>query len=199
MPDIETGELRRDELPAAATLVARAYRDNPWMVALIGDDPDVRERVLVTAQGFRLSPLNPPAVVARRNGELVGVCGADPPGGAPRSSDDFAELVKVANEAGPGVIPRLQEMMAEFGKRAPTEPHWHLGPVAVEVSGQKQGTGSRLLSRFCELLDERGDLAYLETERPEFVRVYERFGWGVIEEAKVLGVPGWFMIRRPRR
>jgi ribosomal protein S18 acetylase RimI-like enzyme len=194
--DIEIGELRREELPAAAALLARAYRDNGWMVALIGEDPDVRERVLVAAHGFRISSLEPPAVVARRVGELVGVCGFDPPERPERSPDDQATFVKLASEAGPDVLPRLMEMLTEFGKRAPTEPHWHLGPVGVSVDAQRQGIGGLMLERFCETLDKNGDICFLETEEPD-VRLYERFGWVVTEEAKVLGVPGWFMLRRP--
>jgi ribosomal protein S18 acetylase RimI-like enzyme len=199
MPDIEIGELRRDELPAAAALVARAYRDTPWMIALIGDDPDVRERVLVAAQGLRLSPLTPPAIGARQSGNVVGACGADPPGGASRPPEDFATLLQTANEADPAILGRLQQMMTEMGSHAPSEPHWHLGPVGVHIEAQKQGIGSRMLARFCETLDERGDIAFLETERPEFARLYEKFGWVTVEEAKVLGVTGWFMLRHPQR
>ena len=55
-----------------------------------------------------------------------------------------------------------------------------------------------MLERFCEMLDEKGEISALETEEPDNVRLYERFGWVVTAEAKVLGVPGWFMRRDPR-
>jgi hypothetical protein len=40
-------------------------------------------------------------------------------------------------------------------------------------------------------------LAYLETDRPENVRLYEKFGFVTTSEALVLGTPNWFMQRRP--
>ena len=47
-------------------------------------------------------------------------------------------------------------------------------------------------------LDEAGDLGYLETDKAENVRLYERHGFEVVDEAPVLGVPNWFMRREPR-
>jgi ribosomal protein S18 acetylase RimI-like enzyme len=102
-------------------------------------------------------------------------------------------------EAGPEVLPRLMELVQELDRRAPTEPHWHLGPVGVRVDSQRQSIASRMLERFCAMLDNRGDVAFLETEERQNVELYEKFGWVVVEEAKLLGVPAWFMLRQPRR
>jgi hypothetical protein len=38
-------------------------------------------------------------------------------------------------------------------------------------------------------------ISYLETDKPENVRLYQRFGFRVIESADVLGVRNWFMSR----
>ena len=38
---------------------------------------------------------------------------------------------------------------------------------------------------------------YLETDKPENVTLYERFGFKVTGEAKVFGVPNWFKWREP--
>jgi hypothetical protein len=40
-------------------------------------------------------------------------------------------------------------------------------------------------------------LSYLETDKPENVRLYKRFGYHVTAEAEVLGVTSWFMTREP--
>jgi hypothetical protein len=37
--------------------------------------------------------------------------------------------------------------------------------------------------------------AYLETDKPENVRFYERFGFEVVREEVVLGVPNSYMLR----
>ena len=52
-----------------------------------------------------------------------------------------------------------------------------------------------LLTAYCRRLDEGGLLAYLETDKAENVRLYERFGFAVTGEADVIGVKNWFMTR----
>ncbi|MFE5670465.1 GNAT family N-acetyltransferase [Agromyces sp. NPDC056523] len=78
----------------------------------------------------------------------------------------------------------------------PSEPHVHLGPVSVDRGLRRQGIGGLLLIRHVAHLDTVGAVGYLETDRPEAVDFYRRFGYAVVGEAKVLGVPCWFM-RRP--
>jgi ribosomal protein S18 acetylase RimI-like enzyme len=46
-------------------------------------------------------------------------------------------------------------------------------------------------------MDAAGEDAYLETDKPENVRFYERFGFEVVGEQEVIGVPNWYMARRP--
>jgi hypothetical protein len=47
-------------------------------------------------------------------------------------------------------------------------------------------------------MDERRTMSYLETDKFENVRFYQKFGFTVITEAEVLGTPNWFMSRAPR-
>jgi ribosomal protein S18 acetylase RimI-like enzyme len=197
MPDIEIGELRRDELPAAGALLGRAYRDNPFMVAFIGDNADDRLTAMEVIHGTRVSALNPPAIAAHRDGTLVGVCGFDAPGAPPLPPEAMQQMMLALSSLGPHILPNMQVALAEFGKRAPAERHWHLGPVGVHVDAQGKGIGSLMMTEFCARMDAVGDLAFLETDLPQNVRLYEKFGFETIEEAEVLGVPGWFMVRRP--
>ena len=77
----------------------------------------------------------------------------------------------------------------------PREPHWHLGPIAVLPERQGQGIGTRLLRRFCEEVDRAGDGAYLETDKPENVRLYQRFSFTVTARQTLFGVVTWIMWR----
>ena len=54
-----------------------------------------------------------------------------------------------------------------------------------------------MLSAFCERMDQGHTLAYLETDKFENVGFYQRFGFRVIQQAVVLGIPNWFMSRLP--
>jgi len=48
-----------------------------------------------------------------------------------------------------------------------------------------------LVARF----DAAGEAAFLETDKPENVRFYARFGFEVVDEASPFGVRTWFMLR----
>ena len=61
----------------------------------------------------------------------------------------------------------------------------------------RRGIGSRLLTEFCARMDARASTSYLETDKPENVVFYEKFGFQVIGDADVMGVPNWFMVRMP--
>jgi hypothetical protein len=45
-----------------------------------------------------------------------------------------------------------------------------------------------LLADNCQRLDQTRMLSYLETDKPENVRLYERFGYEVTDEATVIGI-----------
>ncbi len=71
--------------------------------------------------------------------------------------------------------------------------------MAVDAHLQGIGVGSKLMRSFCAKMDAAGEDAYLETDKPENVRFYERFGFEVIGEKEVLGNSNWFMLRRPQK
>ncbi|HEU4422411.1 MAG TPA: hypothetical protein VFR67_07700 [Pilimelia sp.] len=55
-----------------------------------------------------------------------------------------------------------------------------------------------IMREYCRRLDEAGDTGYLETDKAQNVRFYQRFRFDVIGAAPVLGVPNWFMLRNLR-
>jgi hypothetical protein len=90
---------------------------------------------------------------------------------------------------------RILSWVGEWARRDPSEPHWHLGPLAVEPSLRGQGIGTAMLEAFCAVVDSTSANAYLETDKSENVRLYQRVGFTVMEFGEVLGVPNWFMFR----
>jgi hypothetical protein len=52
-----------------------------------------------------------------------------------------------------------------------------------------------MLQTFCAIADDFRSLSYLETDKRENVRFYQKFGFMVMGEAEVLGVANWFMSR----
>jgi GNAT superfamily N-acetyltransferase len=96
------------------------------------------------------------------------------------------------------VAPRLARWISTWAKHDPDRPHSHFGPLAVDLDLQGQGIGSMLLRAYCSQVDNAGLPAYLETDKAENVRLYERFGFVVTDEADVIGVKNWFMTREAR-
>jgi len=88
-------------------------------------------------------------------------------------------------------------MRTEWQRHEPKELHWHLGPVGVEPALQGMAIGSRMMEDFCARMDRERQMAWLDTDRAENVRFYERFGFVVEGAAEILGVSSWFMRREP--
>jgi len=193
--DLEVGEL-----PAAAGVLADGMRDNPLHVRIFGDDADSRERALSRLFKAAITRLGSRGSVEGvfDGATLVGVCGRVPPG---RCRLSLGERIKylpgmLAGNSLP-VVARLYAWVGAWTDLDPSSPHWHLGPVAVRRSRQGQGIGTSLLRSFCARMDrERAD-AYLETDREANVKFYESAGFSVGRRQDVVGIPCWFMTRRP--
>ena len=198
-PNLEPiASLGADELAGAAALLGRAYRDNPLTFALLGNDPHVRESVTAEIFELRIRAMDPPPLGARGPAGLVGACGFDAPGGSRITPESQRRLAEVFASAGEGVFPRAMSMLSEFGRHTPSESHWHLGPVGVELDRQGEGIGSAMLQAFCARMDEQNAASFLETDQEQNASLYEKFGFVTVETASVIGVPMWFMARRPR-
>lgn len=194
--------LRSNELEVAAQLVGRGMRDNPSNVTVFRI-PDGERRSIamgrffvpvlrgVYQRGFVLGAI--------RSSRLVGICGIARPGFCQPDVIEKIKVVPAAVIGNPVTTPvRILNWVGEWARRDPSEPHWHLGPVVVEPSLRGQGIGTAMLNAFCMIVDGTGAHAYLETDKSENVRLYQRFGFTVVESAEVLEVPNWFMSRLSR-
>jgi len=180
-------------------LVARGMRDNPANVRAFGiRDPERRCRALTWFFVEVLRGLHERGEVlgAFRDDTLAGVCGLARPGYCQPAAMEKLRVVPSLVFGNPlGTPLRVLRWVGEWARRDPTVPHWHLGPVAVDSPLQGQGVGGALLAAFCARMDEGRTLSYLETDKAENVRFYQKYGFTVIGEAEVLGVPNWFMSR----
>jgi GNAT superfamily N-acetyltransferase len=195
---VEVGDLPAAEVPEAVAVLARGMRDNPLHVAAFGADPERRRRRLVRffRAFFRVMRTQTP-LAAHDAGTLVGVTGIAPPGTCQPGILDELRLLPAVLTMGPATSARIMRWVAAWAAHDPTEPHSHLGPLAVDAHLQGRGIGTRILAEYCARLDRAGELAYLETDKPVNVRIYERHGFRVVGEERVIGVPNWFMRREP--
>jgi ribosomal protein S18 acetylase RimI-like enzyme len=196
---VEVAPLTSADVPAAVGVLARGMRDNPIHVAVLGPDPERRERMLARMFGTLWRLWDQRALGARRDGELVGVCGRLAPGACRLTPAQSLRMAPVLAAGGPRTLVRSLRWIGAWGKRDPRERHEHLGPVAVDRHLQGLGIGSAMLAVHAEDLDVQRLTGWLETDKEANVRLYQRFGYEVVEQAAVLGVPNWFMRRAPSR
>lgn len=192
-------DLTNTDRASAVRVIARGMNDNPINVAAYGGDAANRARVHARIVGalFDVSPTLH-LLGAVRDGSLVAVAAAAPSGTCQPTVGGRLRLLAALATFGPVTSSRVVRWNTGWARHDPAEPHVHLGPVAVDEGLRGQGLGTLLLHEHVRRLDAIGVDGYLETDRPEAVPFYQRFGYTVTERADILGVPCWFM-RRPRR
>jgi len=192
-------ELRRAELPEAANLLARGMFDNPIIKSAFRiSDTERRTRALERFFVPVLGGLYQRGVIgcALCDGSLVGVCGMVPPGNCrPKALEMLAMLPPLVARNRIERVLRIMRCVREWARRDLAEPHWHLGPVAVDPRLQGHGIGTALLTSWCSRINDHSMLSYLETDKYKNVPFYRKFGFNVIAEVEVLGVLTWFMSR----
>ena len=198
--DMEIRALDPAEMGEAVEVIVRGMRDNPNNVAAFGRDPGVRHRRLLRLFGSMAGaevPGRDRVMLAARgpDGSILGICGMVPPGRCQPGPGRQLRLAPALLGLGPRSAGRTMKWLGTWSKHDPEKRHWHLGPVAVDAHLQGRGIGSTLMRAFCERMDAAGGDAYLETDKPENVRFYERFGFEVVGEVEVIGVANWFMMR----
>lgn len=177
-------------------------RDNPLHLAVFGDDRMRLEPLLAEAFArlLRRQMRIGHVLGAYEDGALVGVAAMVAPGRCRLPVPERLAMLGVLARGGAlHRLPRVVRWLQAWQRHDPRVDHWHLGPAAVLRGRQGQGIGSVLMDAVCTRLDREGALGYLETDKPENVRLYRRGGFEVVATQSVLGVPNWFMLRQARR
>ena len=186
--------MRPGEIPAVSAMMGQAYVTSPLNIAAFGSNLHRNEGFFRVA----IEHLQVQTFVAKDDGQIVGAMGmAEWPNCQLPPLKMLPLLPSMLKVLGGSII-NVFKWLPVWAKLDPKQPHWHFGPFSVLPERQQQGIGSKLLTYFCEHVDRLGAAAYLETDKPENVRLYQRFGFEVTSEAPVLGVPNWFMWRSPQ-
>jgi ribosomal protein S18 acetylase RimI-like enzyme len=197
-PIVEVRDLDRTDLPNAIEVLSRGMRDNPLHFAAFGDDPERRTRCVrrMFTTLFRVSTTLT-EIGAFDGDTLVGLAGVAAPGTCQPTATQRLRYLPGMLSLGPRSAGKLAAWLKVWAAHDPDEAHSHLGPVAVDTALQGRGIGTRLLGEYARRLDAGRQVGYLETDKPENVAFYERFGFVVTGEAEVIGAPNWFMRREP--
>jgi ribosomal protein S18 acetylase RimI-like enzyme len=192
------GSLTEPERPDAADVLARAFRDNPLNVAVIGDEPErrLRSNVYGARTLLPVAEAHGEVWVARAAGRVVGTLIGTPPFAYPLPPPALGARLRCLFGQGWRVARRWAEVFEALDAVHPPEPSWYLGTLGVDPEHQGRGVGSALLRHWLSREDAEAGEGYLETDRRENVAFYERAGFCIVRDARVLGVHVWCMQRR---
>src|SRR5215472_7745276 len=193
-------QLQRPELGEAARLLGRGMRDNPANIRAFGIR-DTERRSWALARFFRpvLHGLYQRGLIwgAFRDGILVGVCGMARPGLCQPSALEKLRVVPSVVFGNPVGTPlRVLRWVGEWARRDPHRAALAPGPSSRRLAPPRPRKTARV--RHSCVHKSRPTWhrqSYLETDKSENVRFYEKFGFTVIAEAEILGIPNWFMMR----
>jgi ribosomal protein S18 acetylase RimI-like enzyme len=189
--------LNQESIAAATRLLAGSMADNPLHLRVFGSAARLEPMLEEAFARLLRRQMRAGVVLGAYEGDaLVGVAAMVPPGHCqPGLLEQIAMLPVLARGGALQRLPRIRHWLRTWERLDPGFDHWHLGPAAVARTHQGQGIGTRLMAAVCELLDRNQGVGYLETDKPENVRLYRRGGFEVVAEQPVLGVTNWFMVR----
>lgn len=182
----------------AAKVTARAFAPTPFTMAIFRDEQKAEQGMLRVFQVI-LERFPGQVLVAKEGGRVVGVMRMVEWPQCQMTPLQAMRFLPTMLGTGLGAGLRGMKGRGTWSKLDPKELHWHLDPLVVVPERQGKGIGSQLLREFCARVDNTGLAAYLETDRQDNVRLYQRFGFQVIKEAPVIGIQCWFMWRPPRQ
>jgi ribosomal protein S18 acetylase RimI-like enzyme len=193
------GPLAAAERGAAERVLARAFRDSPLNVAVIGPDPERRLRA--NLHGARaLLPValaHGLVLAARAQGAPRGVLVATRPFGWPLPPPGFAASLRRVLGQGVRTARRWGQVFEALARVHPFEPHWYLATLGVDPESWGRGIGTALLARWLADVDADAVPAWLETDREGNVGFYRRAGFELALRTEVLATPVWCMRRPP--
>jgi ribosomal protein S18 acetylase RimI-like enzyme len=193
MSQITMTPLRTEQIEIAIGVLARAFVANPLHVAAFGPSNLESNEVF-----FRigLAVMKGGTFVATDGSRVLGVAHwVRSPACQFSAFDKLRMMPRMVSGLGLGSALKVVSWVSAWSTHDPSEPHSHLGPIGVEPEAQGRRVGSTLMERYCAELDRTGMAGYLETDRPENVEFYRRFGFVVTETAPVLDVETYFMRR----
>lgn len=197
---VSIAPLRNPDRPAAAAVLARAFRDNPLNVAVIGS-PSAERRLRANRHGMdALLPVAQShgcALGASWDGRVAAALVATPPYAFPLPPPPLLARLRCLAGQGWRVARRWGAVFDALSPLHPPEPHAYLGTLGVDPELQGRGLGSALLEHWLSDVAQGGYPAYLETDAPANVAFYARAGFRVAGEVSLFGVRIWRMCRPP--
>jgi GNAT superfamily N-acetyltransferase len=182
-----------DYLEDCVTVLGNAFVTNPLHLAAFGSGRMDQNRLFFRI-GMRHMFVGQ-SFVALENETVCGYLHFNPwPYCLPAPEEIPAAIATILTPLGEA-IPKVIRWFTRWCHLDPAESHVHLGPIGVAPEMQGRGVGTLLMQRYVEHLEQERAAGYLETDRPENVEFYKRFGFVVQRNEELIGTSIWYMWR----
>ena len=199
-PQVSVARARYDDHARLGAALGAAFTDDPVFAWLIPSDVSRRDERLAAFFGSIARSY------LRRDKHVY--LAADAAGGALWSAPGSWSLPmsEAARETRSAFfsfgrnVTRALRCQLEIESKHPKDPkHWYLGYLGVAPEHQGQGVGATMLREVTDHADDAGVPAYLESSNERNLTLYERHGFRVVEDFRLLGrgPTVWRMWREP--
>jgi GNAT superfamily N-acetyltransferase len=193
--------LDKSQARPASEVLARAFNDDPELIRFV-TEPGKRQELLRSMFRMVLSHAVGHGEVYATSPAMEGIA-IWLPSGLPDIT--FWEALRGGGLAllfkgGWNFMRRMkkdEDFIRRLRQRLAPSPHWYLALLGVDPKFQGKGYASRLLKPMLKRLDAEKLPCYLETSIEEYVPIYQRFGFKLIQEAVLPGSDSrmWVMLR----
>jgi GNAT superfamily N-acetyltransferase len=189
---IEISQAAPDRVPEIASLMARAFADDPMVTWPL--PPDSTEELVRLMFRWLEEPMAERGMLWEA-GPGLGAAAWFPPG----EDESFVEIDREVRRRMASLFDdgggRYESFWDWLTKCMPDEPHWYLDHIGVDAEHRGRGVGRSLIDWGLARAKADGVPAFLETARPGNVPMYEHLGFRVVldEDAPGGGPHVWFL------
>jgi ribosomal protein S18 acetylase RimI-like enzyme len=200
--------LQQSQIPVAAKMMAITFLNDPLSRYLLPSERDRLELlekawIKTIEQDFPLGHVYC-SYQDYSNPHLLGIASWLPPNAkSPPLLKLFPLIFEVFLQNGFRSTSRIFNVLTKteaYRLRDCPTPHWYLEGLGVSPNAQGRGIGGLLLQPVLQQADRQGEICYLFTSTDRAVKFYQRHGFMVREELRVLNdAPSlWMMMRSPQ-
>ena len=198
---IEVRRATTADVPLLGRVLADAFTDDPvwkWLIPEAASRRPERLRTFFTAMAASYVRRGKHAYLA--NGSAAALWAAPDAGWALPFVEILRQTPAALASFGPRTLRALRSQLQVEARHPAEPPHWYLGYLGAVSARRGQGLGGRLLDEVLAVADGQHRAGYLESSNERNLTLYQRKGFQVVEEIRLLGSgpPVWRMWRDAR-
>ncbi|MFX1500585.1 MAG: GNAT family N-acetyltransferase [Promethearchaeota archaeon] len=202
--------LREDQIEEASRVLGRAFQDDPAFIYIFPDPIEGNARIVNHCELMILTGIISGEVYITSS-DIEGVAVWHPHRIKDHIINKPSKEIKQRlrktsriNVKDPIYMERngiFAEIVNSIQNEHANFPHWYLNIIGVDPIHQGKGYGSKLIKMKLAEIDEQNLPCYLHTEKERNVKIYEHFGFEVIDHAKIPNseLESWSMIRKKKK